>query len=142
MKFLSNKEKKDLIQKLPKGYDFEKKDEIKENDNILYKNNEKYLISINSNYYPHLKTINEKMFKSVFVDKGAIPFIINGADLMRPGIQKIEHEFKKNEIVLIKDENYNKLLALGTSLYDSKELEKQEKGKVISIYHYISDKYY
>jgi PUA-domain protein len=142
MKFLSNREKKNMIDQLPKGYDIEKKDEIKTDNIIIYKNGEKYLIIIDNNLFPHLKTINEEKYRGVFVDKGAIPFILKGADLMRPGIQKVEHNFDKNDIVMIKDENHKKLIALGISMYPSEELEKIEKGKVIKIFHFVGDQYY
>ena len=149
MRFLGNKEKKKLIELLPKGYIFLKKDEIKEEDNILYKNSEKYLIcEVDNNdkkeikYLPHLKSIPKDKYKSVYVDRGAIPFIIKGADLMRPGIVKIEDEIKKEEIVMIKDEEHNKLLALGFSLFNSNDMKNQEKGKSVQIYHYFNDDKY
>jgi len=143
MRFISNKEKKSIKEELPKGYDFDKKDEITQKENIIFKNKEKFLITIEKGkYLPHLKSLNEEEFKSVYVDKGAIPFIIKGANLMRPGIQKIDENIKKGEIILIKDENHNKNLAIGFSVYDFEELKKQEKGKSIEIYHYVGDEYY
>lgn len=142
MRHLSKKEKKQLVENLPKGYEINpQKDTITVNGNILYKDNEKYLIINNSSYLPHLNSINDNLYKAVYVDKGAIPFIIKGADLMKPGIQKIDSEIIKNEIILIKDENHNKNLAIGYSLYSSNELETQEKGKSVKIYHYFNDEY-
>lgn len=143
MRYLSKKEKKQLSENLPSGYQINPaKDEIKEHDNILYLNNEKFLIIQDKKYLPHLKSVENTKLKSVFVDKGAIPFIIKGADLMRPGISKIEDNIQKGEIILIKDENHNKNLAIGFSLVSSEELKSQEKGKSIQIYHYFNDKYY
>ncbi len=143
MRYLSNKEKKEFQNNMPKGYEISKKDEIKEGkDKILYKNGEKYLITINKELLPHLKSINQDEYKSVYVDKGAIPFVIKGADLMRPGIQKIDSDIKENQIILIKDENYNKTIAIGKSMYSSEDLEKQEKGKSVKIFHYVGDEYY
>lgn len=142
MRFLSNKEKKNIEKQLPKGYEILKKDTIKEHNNILYKNEERYLIIKDKEYFPHLKSINEEEYNSVYVDKGAIPFIIKGADLMRPGIHKIDKNIEKNQIIIIKDENHNKNLAIGFSLFSSDELEKQEKGKSVKIYHYVGDEFY
>lgn len=143
MRFLSNKEKKELINKLPKGYEINKKDEIKEgNDNVIYNRGEKFLILENKNYIPHLKSVDDSIYSSVYVDKGAIPFVIKGADLMRPGIHKIDEDIKKEDIILIKDENHNKTIAIGVSLFSSEEMEKQEKGKSVKIIHYVGDKYY
>lgn len=142
MRHLSNKEKKELINNLPKGYEISKKDEIKENNGIILKDNIPYLIIIDNKYLPHLKSIPEENYSSVYVDKGAIPFIAKGADLMKPGIREIEQQIKKNDIIMIKDENAKKTIALGFSLYNFEEMQQQEKGKSIIIYHYIGDQYY
>lgn len=142
MRFLSGKEKKELKDKLPKGYCIEKKDEIKQEEDILYKNNEKYLIFFEEKYFPHIKTIDENNYKKVFIDNGAVKFIAKGADLMRPGIEEIEEGFETGDIVIIKNKNINKILALGISLYSSNEVKELNTGKVIKIFHYIGDKYY
>ena len=143
MRYLSNKEKKELSSKLPKGYEINKKDEIKEGkDEIIYNGENKFLININGSFYPHLKSIDENKYKSVYVDKGAIPFVIKGADLMRPGIQKIDDNIQKEEVIQIKDENHNKTIAIGISMFSSEEMQNQEKGKSVKVIHYVGDKYY
>jgi len=142
MRFLSNKEKKELANNLPKGYEITKKDELKEQDNILYKNSEKFLILKNKVYLPHLNSVSDANYNSVYVDRGAIPFIIKGADLMRPGIQKMDEKIEKGEIILIKDEEHNKNLAIGFSMFSSKDMQIQEKGKSVKVYHYVSDEFY
>lgn len=141
MRFLSNKEKKELNSKLPFGYQIDKKDEIKEHDGILYLNNEKILINIDGIYLPHIQTIPRNKFKSVFVDRGAIPFVIKGADVMRPGITKIDDDINKDDIIQVCDETHNKLLALGTAIFNTQEMRIQEKGKSVKIYNYHGDKY-
>lgn len=144
MRHLSNKEKKQLNEMLWEGYSLEKKDEIVEDKHIIYKNTDKYLIILEENkkgilkIIPHLRTLNESPFKSVYIDAGAIPFLIKGADMMRPGIQKIE-DFKKGEIILIRDEQYSKTLAIGEALYDSEEMKKMEKGICVKVHHYMGD---
>ena len=143
MRYLGNKEKKQLIEKLPIGYLIDKKDEIKEKDNVLYKEGEKFLIlDSNGDYLPHLKSIPQDKYKAVYVDRGAIPFIIKGADLMRPGIQLIEQGFERDEVIMIKDEEHKKLLALGFTMYNSQDLESQKKGKVVKVYHYFNDNFF
>lgn len=142
MRFLSGKEKKELSEKLPKGYVVEKKDDIKEKDEMLYKNDAKFLIIKNEKFLPHLKSINEKEYKSIYVDKGAIPFVIKGADVMRPGIRLIDEKIQKDEIILIKDETHKKTLAIGFAQYSSEDMQKQEKGKSVIVYHYVGDIYY
>ena len=148
MRHLSGKEKKELKDKLPKSFDVDKKDEIIiDSKNVVSKNGTPYLLFRNSTYLPHLKYLleNEKeqdLFPQVFIDKGAIPFLLKGADMMRPGIQKIVGEFEKEDVVLIKDENHNKLLGLGFSKFSHKELEEQTSGKSIEVFHYINDEFY
>lgn len=142
MKYLSGKEKKQLIEKLPKGYTIDKKDEIVEKDSLLLKNKEPYLIISNDSYLPHLKSVPEENYKSVYVDKGAIPFILKGATLMRPGIHEIETRFEENEIILIKDENHKKTIAIGYALLSSSDMLEQSGGKSVDIYHFVSDGFY
>lgn len=77
--------------------------------------------------------------KSVNVDKGAIPFAAKGADIMRPGIIKIDSEIKKNDIIKILDPIYNRPLAVGIALFDAQEMEKMDKGKVIRNIHNAND---
>ena len=129
MRYLSKKEKKGIQDKLPKG-------------DIIYKDNNKYLIVEDDNYLPHLGSINEGVYKSVYVDKGAIPHILKGADLMRPGISKVDEDIEKNEIIQVKDENFNKTIALGHSLLSSKDLKIQEAGKSVKIFHFFKDEKY
>jgi len=142
MRFLSGKEKKELNKKLPNGYIIDKKDEIKEKENILYKNDSKFLIIKDKAFLPHLKSIPNDKYKAVYIDKGAIPYVIKGADVMRPGITKIDEGFSKNEIVLVKDENHNKILAIGFAFLSSEEMKIQEKGKSVMIYHFVGDNLY
>lgn len=148
MRHLSGKEKKELRDKLPKGFEIDKKDEIViDNRDVVSKNGIPYLILKDSSYYPHLKYLLEHedfqdFFPSVYIDKGAIPFLLKGADMMRPGIQKIEGEFTLGNIILIKDENHHKLLGIGFSKFSREELEQQTSGKSIDVFHFVNDQYY
>lgn len=147
MRHLSNKEIKSLSEILYPGYEISKKDEITEGDDIIYRNGEKFLIVIEKNkknilkVIPHLKSLVDEGIKSVYVDHGAIPFIMKGADIMRPGIQKIE-EFQKNEIIFIKDEEHLRVLAVGEALFSSEEMNEMKKGIVVKVHHFLGDKIY
>lgn len=146
MKFLSGKDKKDLSSKIPTEFEINKKDEIKEDNNIIYKNGEKYLIIKDNKYLPHLKAPEIQKSNTsphLFTDKGAIPFVAKGADLMKPGIARIgEIKFNVNDIVLIKDENKEKTYAIGFALLNSEDMRSQTSGKSIQVYHYIGDEFY
>ncbi len=141
---LSNKEKKQLNKTIQKFYNVElikKHDEVKIIDNFLYLINNKPLLFNYSNLIvPTLHLIREDNFlKKIYVNQGAIKPIINGADIMRPGITRYE-EFDINEIVSIISEDYNNPIAIGISLVKSKELSNIEKGKVIKNIHHLNDK--
>ena len=80
-------------------------------------------------------------FPNVMVDMGAVKFMCNGANVMRPGI-KSHTEFSKDEIVCIVEESQHKFLAVGKSLVNSSEMKEMLKGEVLKNLHYISDKYW
>jgi len=78
------------------------------------------------------------LFPSVTVDMGAIKHICNGADVMRPGIVRMD-EFSKGAVVTVKDEKYSKYIAVGIALVSSSEAKGMSKGAVIQNMHYVGD---
>ena len=82
-----------------------------------------------------------KFFPYVLVDMGAIKFVCNGAKLMRPGIVHFE-SFNRNDIVVIKDEEHGKPLAVGIAIEDSKTAISLSKGYIINNLHYVGDKFW
>jgi len=80
----------------------------------------------------------EKMPR-VTVDMGAVPHVVGGADIMAPGIRKVEGTFGENGLVVIIDEKHGKFLSVGRSLLDSQALVATKKGKVIVNFHYVGD---
>lgn len=144
MRHLSGKEKKKINEILWEGYELGKKDEIIEDESVIYKNGDKFLIilerdkKIPTKVIPHLRNLIEDPFSAVYIDAGAIPFLIKGADMMRPGIHKIEN-FEKGDLVLIKDLEHSKTLAIGEAIIDSEEMEKQDKGISVKVLHYMGD---
>jgi PUA domain protein len=78
----------------------------------------------------------------VTVDMGAIPFVCKGANVMAPGIRRIEGEFSKGDLLSVKDEKHGKTVALGESMFDATTFKETKKGPVIKTLHYVSDKYW
>ena len=76
----------------------------------------------------------------IVVDMGAVPYVCKGADVMAPGIVRIEGEFSKGDLVLVVDMKFGKALALGESLYDAEAAKQTKKGPVVKTLHYVSDK--
>lgn len=72
---------------------------------------------------------------------GAVKFVCNGAKIMRPGITKFD-TFNKDDIVIVKDQTYEKTLAAGLALENSEISVSRSKGYVIDNLHYISDKFW
>jgi len=115
--------------------------EIEENSSLLI--GEDFLaIRVDQHVLP-LLTREEalKSFPSVSVDMGAIKFVCNGAKVMRPGIVQMD-EFKKDDIVVVKDNTHGKYLAVGLALISSQEAQTMSKGPVVDNKHYISDKFW
>jgi malignant T-cell-amplified sequence len=99
-------------------------------------------IKIGENYLPFLSDSGTlAKFPSVMVDMGAVKFMCNGANVMRPGIRSFG-EFEKGQIVCIIEESQKKSLAVGRALVSSKEMAEMSKGIVVENLHYISDKYW
>lgn len=91
---------------------------------------------------PHLKFLQEKphLLKHVTVDMGAVKFVTNGADVMRPGVTKADQEIEAGEYVAIVEETHGKPLAVGKALLDGKAMMLATEGKVIASIHYVGDK--
>ncbi len=99
-------------------------------------------IKIGENYLPFLSdSVTLAKFPSVMVDMGAVKFMCNGANVMRPGIRSFG-EFEKGQIVCIVEESQKKALSVGRTLVSSQEMSQMSKGIVIENLHYISDKYW
>jgi len=113
----------------------EKGDQLFAIDNILK------LWKSNEGYIPVLTLLleNKVNLKTIVVDMGAVRFVANGADIMRPGITKIDPQIKKGELVKIVDEKNNRALAVGKAMFNSAEMEKKTSGKVIKNLHTIND---
>ena len=104
--------------------------------------NEITVLKIGEQYLPFLNQTDVlKKFPNVMVDMGAVKFMCNGANVMRPGIKKYT-EFSKDDIVCVIEESKHKFLAVGKALTDSLELENLSKGEIVKNLHYISDKYW
>lgn len=148
IRHLSNKEKKEINKILVGEYFLDKKDEVTEDNEIIYKNKEKYLLITEKNkkqivkVVPHLKSIIENKINSVYIDNGAIPFLVKGADMMRPGITEIEDGISEGDIIFIRDAGHKKVLAVGSAVASTEKLRKQEKGIAVKTIHYMGDKFF
>ena len=89
---------------------------------------------------PALKYLLEhEILKKITVDMGAVKFVANGADVMRPGIVEIEEGIAAGDFVAVIDKNNKKPLAVGIALFNSEEMKAMKSGKVIKNIHHVGD---
>ena len=73
------------------------------------------------------------------VDMGAVAHVVNGADIMRPGVKSLPGDFGKGDLLVVVDEKYGKPIALGIAEFDSVAMRSMVKGKVIRNVHFVGD---
>lgn len=113
-----------------------------ESGDILYAvNNELKLWKSKDGYIPVLTLLlnNRVDLKTIVVDFGAVRYVANGADVMRPGITKIDPSIEKGDIIKIEEETKHRALAVGKAMYDATEMESKDAGKVVKNLHTIQD---
>ena len=76
----------------------------------------------------------------VTVDKGAIRFVSNGADIMAPGVVEADPEIKEGDLVIIVEETHRKPLAIGKALMEGPQMVEADSGKAIKSITYVGDK--
>ena len=82
------------------------------------------------------------LFPSVVVDEGAIKFLLNGADVMRPGIRKMDDWGPSGTFVVVKEEKKGRAIAIGLSATSSSEASAMSKGSCLKNLHYLGDRYW
>lgn len=87
------------------------------------------------------------MLPSVQVDRGAIKFVLSGANVMSPGLTSAggklpdpangEQPLKKGQCVAIRAQGKDEILAVGVLQMDTEEIRKTGKGIAIENIHYL-----
>jgi PUA-domain protein len=142
---MNNKETKEFLEKVKSlfGLEFSKKDKIDKDENIILVNNEPLFFYHDNMLMPSLKQLLKNNFlKKITVDMGAVKFVVSGADIMRPGITRIDEGIQKNEIISVIDMNHSKPLAIGIALFSGDDIQKMTSGKVIKNLHWVGDKFW
>ncbi|MFZ2375619.1 MAG: RNA-binding protein [Methanothrix sp.] len=73
----------------------------------------------------------------VMVDSGAVRFVVNGADIMKPGIVQADPEISPGDLVVIIEERHKKPLAIGRALVAGTEMRGE--GKAVKSLHHVGD---
>jgi len=83
-----------------------------------------------------------ELFPSATVDEGATRFLLNGADVMRPGIRKFDDWGAQGALVVVKEEKKGRAIAIGLSTTSGSEASVMTKGSCLKNLHYIGDRYW
>ena len=82
------------------------------------------------------------LFPSAVVDEGAIKFLLNGADVMRPGIRRLDDWGAAGKTVVVKEEKKGRAIAVGTAMVSSAEAPGMAKGGCIQNLHHVGDRFW
>ncbi|ELY51288.1 MULTISPECIES: RNA-binding protein [Natronorubrum] len=101
---------------------------------VAYFDDEPFLTVRGANVYEPEKQL-------VTVDSGAISFVSDGADVMRPGITAATDDISPDDLVVIAEETHGKVLAVGRARVEGSDMVGDE-GKVVESLHHVGDDLY
>ncbi|MCW3978236.1 MAG: hypothetical protein NWF12_00685 [Candidatus Bathyarchaeota archaeon] len=113
---------------------------IEDGTEVYLVNSTVQLASRDETLFPTLINPNVGRLPSIVVDMGAIPYVCNGADVMAPGLKEIRGEFEEGDLVVVRDIEHGKALAIGKALVGSDEMKEMRKGKAVMNLHHVGDK--
>ena len=77
----------------------------------------------------------------VIVDSGAISFVSDGANVMRPGIVEATDDIESSDLVVVVEAQHGKALAVGRAETDGDDMVG-DSGKVVESLHHVGDDLY
>ena len=97
-------------------------------------------MKLEQGYIPAIHALNKGILEIPYakIDKGAVAKILNGADVMAPGIVETS-EFSRGDIVGVKEPDKSLYIAIGRALMSSQEITSVRRGKAIENLHYAGD---
>lgn len=96
-------------------------------------------------YFPALKLIHQypDIAQTVQVDRGAIKFVLSGANIMCPGLTspggRVPDDLDSDQVVTIMAEDKQHALAVGLTKMSGKDMKTINKGIAIDNIHYLND---
>ncbi len=78
-------------------------------------------------------------FHHAVVDEGAVKHLLNGANVMAPGITEVS-EFSEGDIVVVWGPDKKTPLVVGKALMNANDVMTVRRGKAIKTLHYAGDK--
>lgn len=74
----------------------------------------------------------------VVVDRGAVPYVCNGANVMGPGIAAADPVLKPGDLLVVREETHGKAIAVGRALVEGGAMVRG-KGRAVENLHYVGD---
>jgi len=152
---LSSRERKEIIEEaeklfknpgalLPKKGKTQKHTNEKDEIGYIVNNRDLILIKKEGKIIPslHIARDVELILPKIVVDLGAIRFVTNGADIMRPGITHIDDEVIEGTLVVIVEERNGAPLAFGVAMYDAVDMRNMDNGRVVTNLHHLKDEWF
>ncbi|MFW9929360.1 MAG: PUA domain-containing protein [Candidatus Thorarchaeota archaeon] len=130
--FYLEQKKTSFVVKFSENFDMIIDDETKEPLFVVRLIDDVYIPSL------HILRRFPDLLPKLWTDTGATKFLLNGANLFRPGVTKFEF-FTKNSLVQVLNPQGN-VLCVGEALYDSKLLPK--KGVIMNTLLYLNDDFW
>ena len=97
---------------------------------------------------PHLKVVHQfpQAFTTLKIDRGAIRFVLSGANLAAPGLTSKggwlpdeENEVKEGSVVAIEAEGKSEVCLVGMLKMGTEMMKTEKKGIVMDGGHYLGD---
>lgn len=98
-------------------------------------------VYVGSSVIPTLFLLNDLKPESMFVtvDDGAVPHIINGANVFAQGITEMDPNIEEESVVYIRNTK-RQYIGVGKSKKSGKEIMEEKKGEAIILLHYPGDR--
>lgn len=148
---ISKKQRTEILSVLKEKFNLslepEKLEALEEKDYVCYLFDELPLLCRTQNAeFLHLKWLLKNKDKiplaKIVVDAGAVRPISKGADLMAPGIVRIDGSFRANDIAVVVEATQGIPIAVVRALFSSEEISKMKRGKVAINIHHVGDDFW
>jgi len=91
--------------------------------------------------FPTLRGAMARPFsgRRITVDMGAVRYVVNGADIMRPGIVALTDDIQADRPAVVVEERHGKPLAVCIARLDAEAMRAETGGKVCKNIHHVGD---